>query len=48
METKQLTSIRLTTEAKRLIALIAHRLGVTKSAVLELAIRRMAQQEKVE
>ena len=47
METKELTSMRLTPEAKRLITLIAAKLGVTKSTVLELAIREKARREGV-
>ena len=47
METRQLTSMRLTPEAKRLLSLIAAKLGVTKSAVLELAVRGMAKREGV-
>jgi predicted transcriptional regulator len=41
------TSVRLTEEANRLLEVLASRLGVSKSAVLELAIREKAQKEKV-
>jgi predicted transcriptional regulator len=47
METKRLTSVRLSSEAKRLLALIAHKLSVSQSAVLELAIREKATREGV-
>jgi predicted transcriptional regulator len=47
METKRLTSVRLSSEAKRLLALIAHKLSVSQSTVLELAIREKAKREGV-
>lgn len=39
------TSIRLTLEAKRLITELAVKLGVHKSSVIELAIRKLAEKE---
>lgn len=45
---KQLTSIRLTPEAKRLIKELAKKLGVTQAAIMEIAIRRLAEIEGVE
>jgi predicted DNA-binding protein len=42
------TSIRMTAEAKRLQAALAEKLGVSLSAIIELAIRRMAKEEGVE
>jgi predicted transcriptional regulator len=47
MEPKQLTSMRLSSEAKRLIALLAKKLSVSQAAVLELAIREKAKREGV-
>ena len=41
------TSIRMTAEAKRLQAALAEKLGITLSAVIELAIRQMAKREGV-
>jgi antitoxin component of RelBE/YafQ-DinJ toxin-antitoxin module len=42
------TSIRLTAEAKRLQAALSEKLGVSLSAIIELAIRRMAKEEGIE
>lgn len=42
------TSIRLTAEGARLLKALAERLGVSQSAVMELAIREKAQKENVE
>ena len=36
------TSIRISNEAKRLLELAAKRLGITQSAVMELAVREYA------
>ena len=47
MEAKLFTSMRLSPEAKRLIAAVAQQLGVTQTAVLELAIRVIAKREGV-
>ena len=44
---KKLTSIRISEEASRLRDLLAHKLGISKSAVLELAIRELAKRENV-
>ena len=42
METqKHQTSVRLSPEAKRLLAALAHTLCISQAAVLELAIRAM-------
>lgn len=46
MATKQ-TSIRLSPQATRLRELLAEKLGLSLSAVVELAIRRLAEVEKV-
>jgi predicted transcriptional regulator len=48
METKPSTSYRLSKECKRLIMALAAKMGVNQTSILELAIRAMAKQEKVE
>jgi len=45
---KTQTSIRLTQEAKRLRKLLSAKLGVSLTAVIELAIREFAKREGVE
>ena len=45
--TRKQTSFRLTAEAARLAERLAQRLGVNKTAVWELAIRRLARQEGI-
>ena len=45
MDNKLSTSIRLTPEAKRLLIELAKKLGISQAAVIEIAIRRLAQQE---
>jgi predicted transcriptional regulator len=47
MPTKHSTSIMLTPEAKRLLRLLADKLGISQSAVMELAIREKAKREGV-
>jgi len=42
------SSIRLSAEAKRLRAALAQKLGVTQTAVIELAIRELAKKEGVQ
>lgn len=44
---KNPTSIRLSDEGKRLLALLAEKMGVSQAAVLELAIRDKAKREGV-
>lgn len=44
---KQSTSIRLTPDAIRLLAALAKQLGVSQSAIMELAIREKAAKENV-
>jgi predicted DNA-binding protein len=41
------TSIRLSEEGKQLRKLLAKKLGLSESAVIELALRRLAQMEGV-
>ncbi len=45
---KNPTSLRLSDDAIDLVALLARRMGVSKSAVIELAIRRLAKDEQGE
>ena len=45
MRIKHPTSIRLSPQAKDLLAALAHTLGVSQTAVLELAVRQMAKRE---
>ena len=47
METKRSTSLRLSPEAKRLLALLAQTLGISQTAVMEIAIRDKAKREGV-
>lgn len=47
MKSKQLTSIRLSAEAKRLRILLAEKLGISQTAVLEIALREKAKREGV-
>lgn len=46
-EIKKPTSIRLSEEGKHLRKLLAERLGLSESAVIELALRRLAEMEGV-
>ncbi len=41
------TSVRLSDDAKRLIKLMAAKLGISQTAVIELAIREKARREGV-
>ena len=45
--TKKKTSIRYSDEAKNLLEKLSKKLGVSQSAVLELAIRALAKQEGI-
>ena len=45
--TKKKTSIRCSDEAKTLIEKLSKKLGISQSAVLELAIRTLAKQEGI-
>jgi predicted transcriptional regulator len=47
MRKKQATSIRLSGEAKRLLAALAQKLGISQAAIMEIAIRRLAEQERI-
>lgn len=44
---KKQTSLRMSEEGKRLLELLAEKLGISQAAVLELAIREMAKREEV-
>lgn len=46
--TKKQTSIRLSAEADRLREALAEKMGISKSAVLEIAIRDMAAKHGVQ
>jgi predicted transcriptional regulator len=48
MENKRLTSMRLSPEAKRLLALLARKLSISQASVLELAIRDKAKRERID
>lgn len=48
MNNKQPTSLRLSPEAKRLLEELAKKLGVTQAAIVEIAIRRLAETEGVQ
>ncbi len=45
--TKKKTSIRFSETATILLKLLSERLGISQSAVVELAIRRLAKQEGI-
>ena len=45
--TKEKTSVSLTLEAVELIEQLSKRLGVNKSGIIEMAVRRMAEAERV-
>lgn len=45
MTDRKATSIRLSAEADRLIKALADRLGLKQSSVIELAVRKLAEQE---
>jgi predicted transcriptional regulator len=47
MKTKPPTSHRFSDEARRLLALLAEKLSISQTGVLELAIREKAQRERV-
>ena len=47
MKNKSNTSIRLTLEAIRLLRELAKNLGVSQTAVIELAIRELAKKENI-
>ena len=44
---KKTTSVRISEEAKELLLKLAQKWGISQSDVLELVIRRTAEQEKV-
>jgi len=45
---KEAVSFRVTPDAKRLLAALSGKLGIAQSAVLELAVREMAERKGVE
>lgn len=48
MSNKEAISFRLTPEAIRLIKRLADKLGVSQAAVMEMAIRKFAEQEGID
>jgi len=46
MRNKQAVSFRLTPEAKQLIKELAKKLGISQADVIEIAIRKLAEQKK--
>jgi hypothetical protein len=48
MKKKRSTSFTLTHEARRLLAKLHDKLGISMAAVVELAIREKADKEKIE
>lgn len=47
MARKASTTIRITPEAREILKTLAAKLGVSQAAVMEIAIRKLAQQENV-
>lgn len=47
MDNRNLKSFRLTQDAEELLKKLARKLGLTQTATLETAIRKLAKQEKV-
>lgn len=47
MKKRRSTSMYLSDEAQRLLALLAERFGIAKSAVVEMLIREKARREKL-
>jgi predicted transcriptional regulator len=47
MEKKRATSLRLSSEGKRLLKALAEQYGITQAAALEIAIREQAKREQV-
>lgn len=45
---KSNTSVRLTPEAAQLLKDLAKKLGVSQTAIIEMSIRKLAQQERVQ
>jgi len=44
---KKPTNIRLSEDAKKLLTLLAQKLGLSQTGVIELAIREFAKKEKI-
>ena len=47
MERKQQANFRLTPEEHRLLQALAEKLGVSHTAVIKMALRKLARQERV-
>jgi predicted transcriptional regulator len=41
------TSVRLSDDARRLIKLMSEKLGISQTAIIELAVREKAKREKI-
>lgn len=48
MKKKGNTSVRLTLEADALLKELARKLGISQTAIIEIAIRRLAEQEGID
>lgn len=48
MATKKSTSFKLSPDAMRLIAELAKQYGISKTAVLEIAVRKLATTENIQ
>lgn len=44
---KKSTSIRITDEARNILTTLAAKLGVSQAAVMELALRKLAKEERI-
>ncbi len=47
MKKEKQTNVRLSSEAIRLLIELTKKLGISQAAILEIAIRRLAEQENV-
>jgi hypothetical protein len=47
MKPKQQANFRLSDEAHRLLVMLTKKLGVSQTAIIELALRRLADDEKI-
>jgi predicted transcriptional regulator len=48
MKKKYITTVRFSDKAKKLLQELSKKLGISRSAVLELAVRQMAKEENIE
>jgi len=47
MKKEKQTNVRLSSEAIRLLGELTKKLGISQAAIMEIAIRRLAEQENV-